>query len=184
MRSPVLRRTLGSALAIGALAAAAVASVATPAGAVTVSDEAGLRTAFTLATETQIDLANDITLSDCAGGDLDRNSATPLTLDGHGFTITQTCPGQRVMTQNGPGQLTLVGVTITGGDGTGAQSTGGGVFAAAPLVIESSTVTGNRASGGSGGLGGGVFGDPLTVRFSTISDNTAGRSASGSNGGL
>jgi hypothetical protein len=173
-----LRAHLATVVLVGA-PWAVIAATAGPAAATTVSDEAGLRVAFADAAETQVDLANDISLANCdaaTGGDLDRSSATALTLDGHGFTIRQTCPNERVMEQaDAAGTLTLRSVTITGGDGTGGQSTGGGIFAAGPLVIEDSIVTGNRAgpSGGFSGLAGGLFGQAVTIRNSTISDNAA-----------
>jgi hypothetical protein len=162
---------------------ALAASTAGPAAAITASTEAQLRAAYANVAETQIDLANDIPLENCTatGGDLDRSSSTPLTLDGHGFAITQTCPGERVIEQADPdGTLTLVAVTITGGDGTGTQATGGGVFTSGPLVIEDSLVTGNSAGpgvAGGSGLAGGLFGISVTITNSTISDNTAVRGA-------
>jgi hypothetical protein len=108
--------------ALSSLTVALVGSVALlvspafddPAGATVVSNEAELRAAFGNATETQIDLANDITLTACADGAVSRNSTTALTLDGHGFAITQTCP-ERVIRNDGTGALTIRNVTITGG---------------------------------------------------------------------
>src|SRR4051812_33838147 len=96
-----------------------LAGLATPAAATTGTDQAGVRAAFADADETQIDLANDITLSDCAGaafGEVRRVSPnTDLTLDGHGFTVTQTCATAGVFGQNGDFALTFQNVTITGG---------------------------------------------------------------------
>jgi hypothetical protein len=162
------------ALAVGGL----VAFGSGPAGAATtVSTEKELRDAFGKPAETAIDLANDITLADCAAGELSRLSAADLTLDGHGFTITQTCSGDRVMETGGGGGLTLSGITITGGDGAGAQNTGGGVFALGSLVIQGSAIVNNRAgpNGPFSGLAGGVFGQAVTISNSVISNNTAAK---------
>jgi hypothetical protein len=67
--------------------------LAAPAGAVSVSTEAELKAAF--ATETQIDVQADIVLTDCSGGGgaVERSAAVtePVTVDGHGHTIRQTC---------------------------------------------------------------------------------------------
>lgn len=62
-----------------------------PAGAVTVTDETTLRAAWSNPAETQIDLAADITLTCDGGGTSQRNSTIPLTVDGHGHSITQRC---------------------------------------------------------------------------------------------
>ena len=61
-----------------------------PARAVTVVDEATFRAAWSNPAETRIDLTRDITLT-CGGGSVQRNSSTPLLVDGHGHSITQTC---------------------------------------------------------------------------------------------
>src|SRR5258708_29515748 len=89
-------RTRGCVVVVGALAATAgaVALLPAPAGATAVSNEAGFRAAWTDVNQTQIDLTADITLT-CTGGAGDgvaiRNSATAITVSGHGHTITQTC---------------------------------------------------------------------------------------------
>jgi hypothetical protein len=167
----VRRSSIRPLLAVAALAAAGlVALTASPASAVTVSDEAELRAAYADVNETVIDLANDIDLTDCGAGDLERNSATPVTVDGHGFTITQTCPNERVIASSGAGGLTLVAVVITGGNAVG--NGGGGVFVTGngPLTIIGSTITGNSAPATGGG---GVNGAEIEVIDSTISDNDA-----------
>jgi hypothetical protein len=168
---------------VATLGAAALVSVgllgvaASPAGAVTVSTEAQLRAAFGNAVETLIDLANDITLANCsgAGGDVDRSSATGLTLDGHGFTVTQKCPGERVLHQDGAGALTLANVTITGGDLSVpvGNAEGGGVHTQGPITLVDSIVTGNTGSG-EVVRGAGIFavGD-VELRGSTVSDSSA-----------
>ncbi len=52
-----------------------------------------------------------------ASGDLDSLSNLPLTLaaTGPGVVIRQTCAGERVLDHRGSGLLTLIGVTIEGG---------------------------------------------------------------------
>ena len=73
-----------------ALGVALLVTSTAPAGAVTVNDEATFRAAWSNAAETQIDLTADITLT-CGSGAAQRNSATPLILDGHGHSITPAC---------------------------------------------------------------------------------------------
>jgi hypothetical protein len=153
--------------ALGAVISAGLALSAGPAAAVTVSTEAELQTAFANAAETEIVLANSIDLTCGGGGDLDRNSATNLTIEGNGFTIRQTCAGERVMEQAGNGTITLNNVTITGGT---AGSSGGGIAVDETVTINNSRVTGNTATTGNAG---GVGANDVFVNNSTISDNTA-----------
>jgi hypothetical protein len=93
------------------------------ADAVTVHDEATFRAAWSNPTERQIDLAGDITLT-CGGGVAQRNSATALTLDGHGHSITQTCPNRLALmvlvdaSNAGASPVTFRNVTINSGDAT------------------------------------------------------------------
>jgi len=61
-----------------------------PAGAVAVNDESTFRAAWSNPAENHIDLTADITLT-CNGGVAQRNSATALTVDGYGHSITETC---------------------------------------------------------------------------------------------
>ncbi|MGH8984891.1 MAG: choice-of-anchor Q domain-containing protein [Acidimicrobiia bacterium] len=173
MRKPITGTLLMAALLAGATLLLGIA----PAGAVTVSDEAGLRAAFADAAETQIDLANDITLVDCSagGGDLERNSATALTINGNGFTITQTCAGERVMRQAGTGALTVDGITLTGGTDTG---NGGGIDTdTAPITVTNSTISDNTAGGNGGGIA--QTTGTITVTNSTISGNDAALNGGG-----
>jgi hypothetical protein len=170
----VLKRLVGAAVAIGALTGASLAVLGTsPAAATTVSDEATFRAAWTNAAETQIDLAADITLSDCPLGAPARNSSTALTLNGNGHTITQTCAGLSVLTKAGSGSPTLNDVTITGGD---SGSFGGGINGSGPLTLINSTVTGNHATASGGAIS--LVGS-LTLTNSTISNNTAGAAGGG-----
>jgi hypothetical protein len=153
--------------------------VASPAGAVDVTTEAQLRAAFADGAETEISLQGDVVLTDCAEGDLDRNSVTALTILGNGFTVEQTCAGERVMEQVGAGAITIEDLTVTGG--SLAASSGGGIDTEGALTVVDSTITGNAALGG--GSGGGLdVGDALTVTRSTISDNQAGDTGGGIRG--
>jgi hypothetical protein len=159
------------------LAAAGLALIAGPAGAVTVSTEAELQTAFANGAETSIVLANSIDLTCGGGGDLDRNSATALTIEGNGFTIGETCPGERVMQQAGSGALTLNGVAITGG--TNSSGNGGGIQASGAVTLTNSVVTGNTTAVN----GGGIATNPgtLTITDSSVTNNTAGDDGGGAN---
>jgi hypothetical protein len=183
------------------LASATLWTIAVPAtAATTVSTESELRAALADAGTSAVTLGASITLTDCSadGGDLDRDGE--LTLDGAGFTITQTCPGERVL-ESMSGTLTLEHVTITGGDQTATSDPtsvlGGGVRAANDLVLDDTTVTGNTVSGdgpsfgtgawGSGAFGGGVEADgAITLTASHVDQNTArnaGRYGAGIFGG-
>jgi hypothetical protein len=177
------QRWLGTFVLAALVVPATLVVAAGPAGAVTVSTEEELRTAFGDVTETSIVLANDIVLDDCAAGDLNRTLVGPpiplLTLDGAGFTITQTCDDRVLQTE---GDLTLLNVTITGGNRL--NSSGGGILlgddGTASLIVRNSTITDNHATGG--GSGGGIDGQTggtILVEDSTISDNTAGDSGGG-----
>ena len=132
------------------LVGATVVLFAASASAATVTTEAELRAAF--AADTTVDLGTDITLTDCSAGDggsLLRpvTNTDPVTLDGHGFTITQTCTSNAVV-QNSSAGLTVRNLTVTGGDTDGS---GGGVFSLGDLTIEDSVLTGNKADGAGGG---------------------------------
>jgi hypothetical protein len=163
---------------LAAVLAAAIAgsAIGVPAaGATTVSTEAELRAAFGETDETQIDLAASINLDcvDSAGGAVVRDSTTPLTLDGHGFVLRQTCTEAEsgVMIQNGTGALILEDVTITGGD---AAVDGGGVFALGPVTVVDSEIFNNEAVRDPTGAGGGIASDgEVTVVDSSISSNSA-----------
>lgn len=152
----------------GTVVGTVLVALAAPAGAVQVSTEAELRAAF--ATETQIDIQADITLTDCTdGGDVAREGVTdPVTIDGHGHTVRQTCP-QRVFFQGGSGLMTVRNLTITGGDSP-VSANGGGILSASALTLENTTIVENEA----GGAGGGIASDgPTTITRSTIHSNTS-----------
>ncbi len=116
----------------GILATALVAALSTivvggTAGATVVNDEATFRAAYGNAAETSIVLDADITLT-CDGGGAgidtaERLSATAITIDGQGHTITQSCPDRTVLLAALGGGLTLERVTLAGGRG-GVQGTG------------------------------------------------------------
>lgn len=142
---------------------------------VTVTSESALRSAFSDPHVTILDVSADISLSDCAAGDLLRPaSAGPITIDGSGHAIRQTCANQRVMEDAG-GSLTLQNITISGGAlHTLIEAHGGGIDAEGNLTLDHVTVTGNSATGVLGGRGGGAYvvGN-ATVTASTISDDMA-----------
>ncbi|MDH5679290.1 MAG: right-handed parallel beta-helix repeat-containing protein, partial [Nitrospinota bacterium] len=94
--------------------------------------------------------------------------AVSTIIDGNGATT-----GDRVIHMIGGVGLTLDGVTITGGNASGALLAGvcGGIFASGSVVnILNSTISNNQSAGNGGGL---IAGD-LTVTNSTISGNTSG----------
>lgn len=182
-------RTFRALLAVTALVAGStVALVATApvARALTVIDVAttddggpgSLRAAFAAADAADPDaveivLQRGVTyLLECDEGALSRTESNALTITGNGSTITQTCEGERVITNVGSaGHLTVQDVTITGGN-VGDLTGGGGIGAtSAGLTILNSTVAGNSA-----GSGGAVFvtgGGDVEVINSTIADNVA-----------
>lgn len=66
--------------------------------------------------------------------------------------------------------VTISGMTITGGNGTGGESSaGGGIYAGGGLTLTDSKVTGNTAQSGGGGI---YARSTLSIDGSTISDNT------------
>ncbi|HMJ14648.1 MAG TPA: hypothetical protein VK524_24725, partial [Polyangiaceae bacterium] len=114
-----------------------------------------------------------------AAGDLDWLSGASLTLlaTGADVVIRQTCPNERVLDQHTSGRLTLIGVTLTGGnivgDDTPESSRGGALRALGDVkldraLITSSSVTGFLAKGG--GL---YVAGSLSARDSVISLNRA-----------
>jgi hypothetical protein len=171
------------AVLVGSVVGAPVV-LAAPASAASVTTEADLRAAW--AADSTVSLGASITLTDCspAGGELLRSDPSDLSVEGNGFTITQTCPGARVAETAG-GTLTLADVTLTGGDlvaDTGSDVGGGAIRAGGALVATRITVDGNAVSAGADvafASGGGLWvAGLLTLRQSTVSDNrvTAGGS--------
>ncbi len=168
-------RRISYVLLLGAITTGVVlVGVAGPAGAVQVSNEAELKAAF--ASDTQIDIEADITLTDCTGGGAVERAAAvtdPVTVDGHGHTVHQTCP-ENVFIQDGSGLLTVRNLTITGGHATG---NGGGIFSAGPLTLTNTTIAGNRADAAGGGIG---SQGATTLTDSTVDSNIS----SGVGGGI
>lgn len=153
---------------------AAAGGAAPVAAAVTVGDETGLRAAWADPRVTRVALDHDVVLSQCGRGDPLRKAARPVTLDGRGHSVRQSCPETRVLRQDGTGFVRLRRVTLThgGADGPGAaiatrgeieviastitksrsEDPGGGVFSARGATIIRSTITGNLANDDGGGV--------------------------------
>jgi predicted outer membrane repeat protein len=139
-----------------------------------VGTESELRAAWADPLRTSIELSSDIFLRQCKTGDPIRESARPMTLDGNGHTIRQTCFEKRVLRQDGTGYLLLKNLTLTrgGSDGPGAAVTtrgeievvdskvqqnlseepGGGIFSMRRATIVRSIITGNLANDDGGGV--------------------------------
>src|SRR3712207_4598748 len=124
-----------------------------------VGTEAELRAAWADPLETSIELTADVFLRQCRTGDPIRESARPMTLDGNGHAIRQTCFEKRVLRQDGTGYLLIKDVRLTrgGSDGPGAALTTRG-----EVEIEGSRVQQNLAEE----PGGGVF----SMRRITVRD--------------
>ena len=168
------RRAL-SLLTMFVIVGATAMVAAAPAGATTVTTEAELRTAF--ANDAVVDLGADITLTDCAAGDggsllRPNTNPDPATLDGHGFTITQTCKSN-VVVQNSTAGLTVRNLTVTGGD---VEGNGAGIFSIGDLTIEDSVLTNNKATGAGGGA---LTDGHLVVRRSSVVGNSTGKGGGG-----
>jgi LPXTG-motif cell wall-anchored protein len=166
-----MRKRFTTAIFAGTLAGfGAVALLASPAAADTPADDEGaLRTAFQNPAETSIVLTADITLTCDGGGHLQRDSATPLVVDGAGHTITQSCPDHRIMTVEGGGSLTVHQLTLTGGS-PGDDESGGAILSTGDVKITNSVLHHNTA----GDHGGAVSAHEVTVAGSTLHHNTAG----------
>jgi predicted outer membrane repeat protein len=117
------------------------------------------------------------TLSICGGaenanatGDLDHTADEPLTLDGGGATITQTCAGDRILhTTHASGSASLADLTVTGG----TEFVGSALAFAGDLDLTSVTASGNGVAGGSViSSDDSGFGPTLDVVESTIGPNT------------
>jgi hypothetical protein len=141
---------------------------------VSVATESELRAAWANPRTTAIDVTKDIFLRACETGDPMRESARPVTLDGHGHTLRQTCFEKRLLRQDGTGYVELRNVTLTrgGSDGPGAAVTtrgeitvvdsrvhenlaeepGGGIMSQRRATIIRSVITGNLANDDGGGV--------------------------------
>jgi CSLREA domain-containing protein len=105
------------------------------------------------------------------GGDLDSTGSQPVTLNGHGSTVDQTCAGERVLDQlDTDAQLAAHELTITGGDSTD----GAAIRFNADVDLTGVTVSGNDAGTGQVLNSGGVMGGPPTIGLvdSTVGPNT------------
>ena len=159
--------SIAAVLALVGASLAALVLVAGPAGATDVSDEASFRTAFTNAAETTVTLTADITLTNCGTGAVTRNSTTPVTVEGNGFTVTQTCAAIGLQ-QTGTGAVTLSDLGVAGGT-VGAEAAG-------DLVLSHVNVSGQ--SNASGAVG--VYSHTLVdATDSTISNVTSSGAAYG-----
>lgn len=158
-------------------AAGLLAVTSSAASATTVTDESQFVTAWENAAETQIDLGANVTIT-CTSGLPSRNSSTPITVDGHGFTLQQTCAGDGVLDQQGSGAVTLANITITGGDDTGGSDGGGALHTFGDVTVTDSTLTGNHTDNEGGAIET-DSGGAVTLTRSTISANTAGGSGGG-----
>jgi hypothetical protein len=159
----------GLAMWLGAASGAAAARV--PAE---VRTEAQLRKAWENPRTRAIELREDIVLRACRSGEPIRESAWPLTLDGNGHELRQTCFERRLLRQDGTGFLVLENVTLTrgGSDGPGAAVTTRG-----EIVLENARVTQNLAEE----PGGGVF----SQRRATVIDSViVGNLANDDGGGV
>ncbi len=156
------------------LATATGASGQATRSAIAVDTEAELRAAWADPQRTAIELRKDIILRACKSGEPIRESSRPMTLDGNGHTIRQTCFEKRLLRQDGTGYLLLKNVTLTrgGSDGPGAAVTtrgeitivdsrvmqnlaeepGGGVFSMRRATIIRSIFTGNLANDDGGAV--------------------------------
>ena len=117
-------------------------------------------------------------LTDCSEGYLN-TVVGPVTINGNGSTIEQTCPDERIWRHDADSLITFNFVTITGGDRSGNA---GGIKSFGPVTINDSTIAGNRADGSGGGVW--VADDDLTINRSTFVDNRADddENASGAGG--
>jgi hypothetical protein len=107
-------------------------------------------------------------LTDCESGSLNIDSS--ITVHGNGATVEQTCD-ELVMDVDA--DLTIDGLTITGGNDVGGRPAGGIHFDGSELVITNSSIVGNSTCSD----GGGILmdgGDSLRIENSTIAGNSAG----------
>jgi hypothetical protein len=160
--------------------------------AATAGTEAQLRAGWRSAGTTMINLTADILITDCAAGPVTRAGwVQPLTLNGNGHTVKQTCANAGVLDASAAagGAITLESITLTGGMG---QNNAGGISSSVALTLRNSTVIGNRSPGNgggvassvsvdldgsrvisnAGGVAGGVVAPRVRIANSTVSGNT------------
>lgn len=98
---------------------------------------------------------------------------TQIRVEGGGFTVSRDggAPEFRFFDVEGPGDLELADLTLTGGKVSGVLNGGGAIRNRGTLTVEGATITGNEASFS----GGGLFNDGLaTLINSTLSFNSTG----------
>ena len=134
------------ALAVG-LTPVLFAGTASAATTATVHTDAEFFDAWTNTSITQIDLANDISLTqydDCSYYPERNTTGGAVLLDGHGFTLTQTCDANSVVFDDGSGEtLTIQNITLQHEGAPNPSVFGNGVFNAGPVIVLNSTITGN-----------------------------------------
>ncbi len=108
-----------------------------------------------------------------------------ITLNGFHTTIAGNDSTFRILMVTGSGNLTLQGLTITGGNTSGP---GGGIFnLEGTLILNHSRVTGNASAGGMMSAGGGIASGTMgtgpvgtaVLNFSSVDHNTTSGSAGG-----
>jgi hypothetical protein len=141
---------------------------------VAVGTEKDLRAAWGNPLLTEIQVTKDIVLHACRFGDPERESATPIVVDGGGHTLRQGCFEKRLLRQAGTGFVEIRNITLTrgGSDGPGAALTsrgeiavvdshvqenlseepGGGVMSQRRVTVIRSVITGNLANDDGGGV--------------------------------
>jgi hypothetical protein len=110
---------------------------------------------------------------------------SPVTLNGSGTTIAGNDTSFRILQVSGTGNLTVQGLTITGGS---TATMGGGILnLEGTFTLNHSRVTGNTADGGAMSAGGGIASGTLgtgplgttTLNASQVTGNTTAGSAGG-----
>ena len=139
-----------------------------------VGTESQLRKAWADPLQTSIVLTADIALRACLFGGPIRESMRPITVDGAGHSLRQTCFEKRILRQDGTGFVAIKNMTLTrgGNDGPGAAVTtrgeilvmdsrveqnlseepGGGIFAQRRATVVRSIFTGNLANDDGGAI--------------------------------
>lgn len=111
-------------------------------------------------------------LTDCDAGYLEvQNGSGPLTINGNGATIDQTCADERIMRYDATEQLTLNEVTITGGNRSGSA---GAIKSFGPVAVNDSTFIDNRTDDDGGAIW--TNDQNVTITGSTFTGNRAGGS--------
>jgi hypothetical protein len=141
MQRAMLARWLRAAATAALVGGVVLVVTAGPAAATDVNDEASLRAAVANTSESSIVLTADVLLTCGGGAALVRNSATPLTIDGQGHTVSQTCSTNDLIDVVGSGSLTLTHVLLSGGaDATVKTDT-------AAVTLDSSLIIGGDVHG-------------------------------------